>query len=265
MQPESFDAEGPHEYGPRVHLLGDVWTRSELARISSADTGLGDMLALVRSVYRRLLTTACSRELPRARTEVPTRMVDAHPDAGVWHGELFDIATSVVVVDLIRGGMVPAQTCFEALATLLPGESLRLDHITASRVHDESGTVRGAELSDAKIGGRVDGKVLVLPDPMGATGTTVLQALDHYTEHYGRPAKTIVLTMIGTPEFLRAVLGRGDDTVVYLGRLDRGLSDPEVLAATPGRFWDRERGLDETGYIVPGAGGIGEVLNNSWC
>ena len=32
-----------------------------------------------------------------------------------------------------------------------------------------------------------------------------------------------------------------------------------------GTHWERERGLNEQGYIVPGAGGMGEVLNNSWC
>jgi uracil phosphoribosyltransferase len=28
--------------------------------------------------------------------------------------------------------------------------------------------------------------------------------------------------------------------------------------------WDEERGLDDHHYIVPGAGGVGEVLNNAW-
>ena len=46
---------------------------------------------------------------------------------------------------------------------------------------------------------------------------------------------------------------------------DRGLSTPEALAERPGTLWAEERGLNESGYIVPGAGGLGEVLNNSWC
>ena len=72
------------------------------------------------------------------------------------------------------------------------------------------------------------------------------------------------MPMIATPEYLRAVLDI-EGLVVYTPRLDRGLSSDEVLAADPGVFWDLERGLDELSYIVPGAGGIGEVLNNSWC
>ena len=38
----------------------------------------------------------------------------------------------------------------------------------------------------------------------------------------------------------------------------------EVLATLPGTHWDRERGLTEHHYIVPGGGGLGEVINNSF-
>ena len=97
------------------------------------------------------------------------------------------------------------------------------------------------------------------------TGSTILGVLDQYREHFGEPARVIALPMIATPEYLKAVLDNSERTVVYTLRVDRGLSDPEVLASVPGTHWDRERGLDETAYIVPGAGGMGEVLNNSWC
>jgi uracil phosphoribosyltransferase len=72
------------------------------------------------------------------------------------------------------------------------------------------------------------------------------------------------MPMIATPEYLRAVLAATPDLVVYTARVDRGLSPPDVLATVPGTHWDRERGLNAHGYIVPGAGGMGEVLNNAW-
>ena len=53
--------------------------------------------------------------------------------------------------------------------------------------------------------------------------------------------------------------------VVYAFRLDRGLSAPDVLASVPGTRWDEERGLDDHHYIIPGGGGMGEVLNNAFC
>jgi uracil phosphoribosyltransferase len=100
---------------------------------------------------------------------------------------------------------------------------------------------------------------------MGATGSTTLRAVNHYLEHHGRPSRIVAMPMMATPEYLRAVLTSLENIVVYTARLDRGLSTPEVLDTVPGTRWTEERGLNEKGYIVPGAGGMGELLNNSWC
>jgi uracil phosphoribosyltransferase len=51
---------------------------------------------------------------------------------------------------------------------------------------------------------------------------------------------------------------------LYAGRLDRGLSTPRALASVPGAHPGEERGLTDVQYIVPGAGGMGELLTNSW-
>jgi uracil phosphoribosyltransferase len=192
-------------------------------------------------------------------------MAEEYPEQGVYRGAVLDPTTTVVIVDIVRGGIVPSQTCFEMLCSVLPSERVRLDHLSMQRIADEQGRVTGVDLSGSKIGGTVEGSILLLPDPMGATGSTTKRAIDHYAERYGRPARVVAMPMIATPEYLRAVLDHVDDLVVYTARLDRGLSPPEVLAATPGTHWEREVGLSEHGYIVPGAGGMGEVLNNSWC
>ena len=255
----------PHHYGSRVHVLADAWMHSALARIGSPSTTHTELIALVRAVYARLTQLSCGRELPTVETRVETRMREVHPEAGVWRGRVLDPTARVVVIDVIRGGIVPAQVCFEMLTGVLPIENLRLDHLSLSRTTDDGGRVKGVDLSASKVGGSIQGASVILPDPMGATGSTALRALEHLIEGHGRPARILLLPMICTPEFLRAVLERHEQLVVYTGRLDRGLSDPDVLATLPGTHWDRERGLDERGYVVPGAGGIGEVLNNSWC
>jgi hypothetical protein len=51
---------------------------------------------------------------------------------------------------------------------------------------------------------------------------------------------------------------------VYAVRVDRGLSARRVLASIAGEHWDRERGLNDRQYIVPGAGGFGELLSGSF-
>ncbi len=52
--------------------------------------------------------------------------------------------------------------------------------------------------------------------------------------------------------------------MIYALRLDRGLSPPEVFDTVPGTFWEKERGLDDRQYIVPGGGGFGELMNNAY-
>ena len=70
--------------------------------------------------------------------------------------------------------------------------------------------------------------------------------------------------MIITPEYIQRINERWPDTIIYAYRLDRGMSPDEVLEAIPGEFPDQERGLNEAGYIVPGGGGFGEIMNNAF-
>ncbi|MEM7308785.1 MAG: uracil phosphoribosyltransferase [Planctomycetota bacterium] len=257
--------EVEHGYGDRVHILNNTHLLTLLARLSSAEVAHPELPALVRTVYRGLLMTVVGYEFPRVEAALPTRMAEQHPEEGVYRGPLLDPATHVVVVDVVRAGILPSQTCFEMLCSVLPSEHVRLDHLSMQRVSNDEGHVVGVDLSGSKIGGTVEGSILLLPDPMGATGATTLRAVRHYLEHHGRPARIVAMPMIATPEYLRAVLGELEQAVVYTSRLDRGMSPHDVLAELPGSRWDEERGLNENGYIVPGAGGMGEVLNNAWC
>jgi uracil phosphoribosyltransferase len=134
-----------------------------------------------------------------------------------------------------------------------------------ARVLDEAEMVIGAHISGSKIGGDVDDAMLLFPDPMGATGGSICTALRTYRETVvGAPRKAICLHLIVTPEYLRRVTGEHPGTIVYALRLDRGLSPAEVFDTVPGTLWDKERGLDDRQYIVPGGGGFGEIMNNAY-
>ena len=133
-------------------------------------------------------------------------------------------------------------------------KTVRQDHISIAR---------GVGISGHKIGGRVDDAIVLFPDPMGATGGTLVEALDLYKQH-GNPRKVISLHCIVTPEYIRAVHAKHPDLIVYAIRFDRGLSSEKVLASVPGTFWNEEKGLNDQNYIVPGGGGFGEIMNNAY-
>jgi uracil phosphoribosyltransferase len=67
-----------------------------------------------------------------------------------------------------------------------------------------------------------------------------------------------------TPEDIARMKKDHPEVVIYAARLDRGLSAPDVLETVPGERWAEERGLNDHQYIVPGAGGVGEILNNAY-
>jgi len=253
-----------HRYGSNVRLLDDAFAWTLLARLCARATQQPDVGRLLRILYERLAQTVVAAEFPRTRLDVPTRMVSSSPEAVVRTCGIAR-STLAVAVGIARAGTVPSQVVYDLLNEILDPACVRQDHLFMSRATDPDGHVTGTTWNDAKIGRDVDGRLVLVPDPMGATGSSMSSALDHYkTRLEGTPARCIAMHLIVTPEYLRKVLHAHPETVVYAFRLDRGLSAADVLSTVPGTRWNEERGLDEHQYIVPGAGGVGEVLNNAW-
>jgi len=261
LPPPSHGIE--HRYGERVFLHSDPWAMSALLRLCSPDTTQPLLNHLVAGLYDHLLHQVAGIELARAFLDRPTRMA-AHHALGRYAGTALDPAQDVVVVDIARAGMLPAIRFFEGLSLLLDPARVRQDHVFSSRVLNDRGEVVGADVSGAKVGGSAAGRLVLLPDPMGATGTSMVRVMDFYRDlPGGPPARFVAVHLIVTPEYLRRVLGCGHPVHVHAVRLDRGLSPAEVLAEVPGVRWDEEQGLNGGDYIIPGAGGLGELMNNT--
>jgi uracil phosphoribosyltransferase len=253
-----------HRYGDKVHLLDDPVAWTLLARACARETGQPLVGRLVRTLYEDLARRVVATEFPRELVRVPTRMVGSHPEAVIRTAAVAH-RTPVVTVGIARAGTVPSQVVYELLNEILDPSLVRQDHLFMSREVNEKGEVVGARWHDAKIGREVGGKIVLFPDPMGATGSSIASAVQHYkTRLEGQPARCIAIHLIVTPEYLKRISHDHPDVAVYALRLDRGLSTPEVLATVPGERWSEERGLNEHDYIVPGAGGVGELLNNAW-
>ena len=103
-----------HGYGPQVHLLDDPFAWTLLARACSPDTGQPDVGRLVRMLYEGLARTVLAAEFPRARVDVPTRMIASHPEA-VYRGLNLAHTTKTVTVGIARAGTMPSQIVFELM------------------------------------------------------------------------------------------------------------------------------------------------------
>lgn len=254
-----------HRYGDNVHILADPLALNLLAQLCARGTVQPRVNQLVKRLYQNLLHHVVAAEFPNAERTVETRMVDILPE-GVWRGPAIDTAAKAVVVAVARAGIMPSQVAYDYLNETVDAEGVRQDHLSMARETDAEGKVTGAALGSAKIGGGVDNAFVLIPDPMGATGATISKVLAHYSANVeGTPKQVLALHLIITPEYLRHVTDNHPNVRVWAFRLDRGLSSPDVLATVPGARWDEERGLTDQQYIVPGGGGLGEVMNNSFC
>lgn len=252
-----------HRYGPSLKLLQDSVLQSWLMELCSQETGQPRINELVERIYRGLLAHVVREEFPTVVRELPTRMAQDHPREGVLKARVLNPETRVVSVNLARAGTLPSHICYSELNYLLRPTLVRQDHISIARVANAAHQVQGSEVLGHKIGGPVDGAIVLFPDPMAATGSTLREAVELYSRH-GKAAKMIAMHCIVTPEYLRNVQKALPELKIYAVRVDRGLSPPDVLEAVPGTHWDRERGLNDRQYIVPGGGGFGEILNNAY-
>ncbi|MCB9537997.1 MAG: uracil phosphoribosyltransferase [Myxococcales bacterium] len=257
-------SEIEHHYGEGVHILHDPFLTTQLARLCGPETTQPLFNQLIVELYTSLIRTVINQEFPQHAVEMDTRMRATTPN-GVFRGEIVDRSTPTVVVDIARAGILPSQICYDTLNGVLDPRAVRQDHLIMARTTDAQDKVTGAAISGSKIGGKVDDCFVLFPDPMGATGNSLVTAMESYAGGaLGRPRRLITLNLIVTPQFVRRLKQALPEVVIYAVRLDRGMSPPDVLATTPGARWDEESGLDDHQYIVPGGGGFGELMNNSW-
>lgn len=257
-------SEIEHRYGEDVHVLDDPFLTTQLARLCAAETGQPAFNQIITQLYQSLIRTVINAEFPREDVAIETRM-KATTERGVFRGRVVDRDTQTVVVDIARAGILPSQICYDTLNSVLDPKSVRQDHLIMARTVDAQQQVTGAAISGSKIGGSVDDCIVLFPDPMGATGGSLATAIGSYVNgELGTPRRLITLNLIVTPEFVRKLTDALPGVRIYAIRLDRGMSPPDVLQTVPGTRWAEESGLDSQQYIVPGGGGFGELMNNSW-
>ncbi len=253
-----------HHYGDQVHLLDSPFMNGVLSKLCSPQTYQPEINRLVHLLYTHLISVVIDHEFDHEVIETPTRMTAVHPQC-LLKTRRPTPQQRAVCVNLARAGTYPSHVCYDFLHEAFPQSHLRQDHIFASRLTDHDQQVTGTDLGGYKIGGGIESAHVIFPDPMGATGNTIISCLNHYKKNVQGPAKKyLALHLIVTPEYLKNVLTKHSDIEIYAIRVDRGLSPADVLDSEPGKNWDRERGLNENQYIVPGGGGFGEIMNNSF-
>jgi uracil phosphoribosyltransferase len=253
------------KYGENYKIFNDTFMNSHLANLSKEKCKQPIVNYIISDLYQYMIKEVLNNEFPTKEDLVRTRMASL-TDKGFWKGKVIDTETRAIVVDIARAGTLPSETCFSLLNQTLNPDLVRQDHIYMARKTNERGQVTGIDWAGSKIGGDKKDAIVIIPDPMGATGSSISSAISHYKENIeGKATQFISMHLIVTPNYIQRMKQDHPDVKVYAIRLDRGMSSQRALEAMPGEYPEEENGLNETQYIVPGAGGLGELMNNSYC
>lgn len=257
-QPSAYE----HKYSNSVTVLENPVVSTLLTEICKPECTQPRFNRVLKKIYSLLITECINSTLPTVTQRCPTRMSEQHPEV-VLESQVFDPNSNAVVVDIARAGMLPSQILFDSLCDVIDPNKVRQDHIFASRAVDSDNRVTHTQLSSSKVGDDVSEAFVFIADPMGATGHSMTEVIDFYKNLPGPAPKAFVaLHMIITPEYISQMSRTHPDLKIITARVDRGLSSKEVLQSPLGTHPEQEVGLNELSYIVPGAGGIGEIINN---
>ena len=199
-----------------VHIVDHPLVQDALAILRTASTP-PERFRRVAERISLLLAAEATRDLPVSSVTVQTPL---GPAAGR------SISKDVVVVPVLRAGL----GMLDAMMKLIP--SARVGHIGLQR--DESTAVASryyAKLPD------LQGSVVLMIDPMLATGGSAVAALDILREAGARDTRMICI--VAAPEGIALVERHHPDVHIFTPAIDSGLNDHKFIVPGLGDFGDR--------------------------
>jgi uracil phosphoribosyltransferase len=203
---------------PMLVVLSHPLITHKLTLMRNKDTGTKDFRENLDEIAELMAYEVC-RDLPTEPVQIETPM---GPCTG------YQLSREVVIVPILRAGI----GLLDGIRRLVP--TAKVGFVGLYR--DEE-TLEPHEYF-AKFPNNLDEAVVMVVDPMLATGGSAVSAIDAIKK---RGAKNIKLVcLVGVPEGVRAVREAHPDVDIYLAALD-----------------DK---LNEIGYIVPGLGDAGDRI-----
>lgn len=204
---------------PTLHIVDHPLVQHKLSVMRDKNTSVKDFRALVGEIAM-LLTYEATRDLPMTTRTIETPICPF--EAPVLAGK------KLAIVPILRAGLG-----FEdGILTLVP--SARVAHIGMYR--DEE--TRIPHEYYCKLPNPIDERIIVVTDPMLATGGSAVDAITQIKEHGGKKIK--FMCIIAAPEGVQKLHEAHPDVQIYVGHLDRE--------------------LNENAYICPGLGDAGDRI-----
>jgi uracil phosphoribosyltransferase len=201
-----------------LEVLNHPLITHKLTQMRKASTGTKDFRENLDEIAELMAYEVC-RDLPTRQVEIETPVA---PCVG------YELSKEVVIVPILRAGI----GLLDGIRRLVP--TAKVGFIGLYR--DEQ-TLQPHEYF-AKFPKNLDQAIVMIVDPMLATGGSAVAAIEAVKE---RGAKNIKLVcLVGVPQGVQAVQKAHPDVDIYLAAMD-----------------DK---LNEHGYIVPGLGDAGDRI-----
>ncbi len=204
------------------HLL----VQERLSRIRRRDVGRVEFRSGVREIGR-LLSYQFANSLEKEDFKVETPLETANGVRIKDWDDLIVVSVLRAAIPMVEGIMRVFQEAQSGVAGAWRGDKPPFPV--------EVGYLRLPE---------VDGKIVIVADPMLATGNTLVAILDRIKE-LGTPKRLVMFNIISAPEGIRKVLKKHPDLELYTASIDEELTDD--------------------GYIVPGLGDAGDIAFGKPC
>ncbi|HIX72270.1 MAG: uracil phosphoribosyltransferase [Clostridiales bacterium] len=202
-----------------VHIMDHPLIQHKISRLRDKNTGTNEFRTIVEEIAI-LMGYEAFRDLPLQDIEVETPIESCMTP--VIAGR------KLAVVPVLRAGL----GMVGGITTLVP--SAKIGHIGLYR---DPVTHEPHEYY-CKLPEAIEERLVVMVDPMLATGGSAIAAVDFIKQRGGKNIKCLFI--IAAPEGLRALQEAHPDVEIYIGHLDRE--------------------LNEAAYICPGLGDAGDRI-----
>ena len=193
--------------------------KHKISRLRDKNTGTAEFRALVEEIAM-LMGYEALKDLPTENVEIETPIERCQ--SPVIAGK------NLAIVPILRAGLGMVY----GLSALVP--TAKIGHI---------GLYRDEETHEpheyyCKLPDHIDERLVVVTDPMLATGGSAIAAVDFIQQRGGRNIK--FMAIIGAPVGIEKLMAAHPDITLYIGNIDRE--------------------LNENAYICPGLGDAGDRI-----
>ena len=202
----------------KVYINKHPLVQHKISRLRDKNTGTNEFRALVEEIAM-LMGYEALNDLPMedVRVETPLETCMTEVIAG----------RKLAIVPILRAGL----GMVDGILNLVPAS--KVGHIGLYR--DEK-THTPVEYY-CKLPKPIEERIIVVTDPMLATGGSAIDAISQIKKHGGRKIK--FMCIIAAPEGLKALEKAHPDVQIYVGHLDRELNEDAYICPGLGDEGDR--------------------------